>query len=136
MVSHIDGVAVDGEIPVLEDWLPDQDLDELVDVSHLLVWIDTADSEAVTHTRASSDAVRHSIDTAVFRWKMDHVFSVFDDNKRLGQISDLLVVDQLHILSHTDLLVVVDELLVYGIGVVIDITDLIGTLVTPVSDDR
>lgn len=136
MILHINGVATDGEVPVLEDRLPDQNLDEFVDVSHLLVWIDTTDGEAVTHARASSDTVRHSIDTAVFRWKMDHVFSVFDDNKRLSQISDLLVVDHLHILGHTDLLVVVDELLVYGIGIVVDITDLIGAFVTPVSDYR
>ena len=136
MVGHIDGVAVNGEIPVLEDWLPDQDLDQLVDVSHLLVRVDTADGEAVTHSWASSDTVRHSINTAVFRWKMDHVFAVFDDDQRLIQIFDLLVVDRLHVLGYTDFLVVVDELLVYGISVVIDITDLIGTLVTPVSDDR
>ena len=67
---------------------------------------------------------------------MDHVFAVFDDDQRLIQIFDLLVVDRLHVLGHTDLLVVVDELLVYGIRVIVDITDLIGTLVTPVSDDR
>ena len=136
MVGHIDGVAVNGEIPVLEDWLPDQDLDQFVDVSHLLVRVDTADGEAVTHSWASSDTVRHSINTAVFRWKMDHVFTVFDDDQRLIQIFDLLIVDRLHVLGDTDLLVVIDELLVYGIGVVVDITDLIGTLVTPVSDDR
>ena len=136
MVGHVDGVAVNGEIPVLEDWLPDQDLDQFVDVSHLLVRVDTADGEAVTHSWASSDTVRHSINTAVFRWKMDHVFTVFDDDQRLIQIFDLLVVDRLHVLGYADLLVVVDELLVYGISVIIDITDLIGTLVTPVSDDR
>ena len=136
LVSHIDGVAVDGEVPVLEDWLSDQDLDELVDVSHLLVWVDTTDGEAVTHSWASPDTVRHSINTAVFGWKMDHVFAVFDDDQRLIQIFDLLVVDRLHVLGHTDLLVVVDELLVYGVCVIVDITDLIGTLVTPVSDDR
>ena len=136
MVGHVNWVAVNGEIPVLEDWLPDQDLDQFVDVSHLLVRVDTADGEAVTHSWASSDTVRHSINTAVFRWKMDHVFTVFDDDQRLIQIFDLLVVDRLHVLGYTDLLVVVDELLVYGISVIVDITDLIGTLVTPVSDDR
>ena len=91
MVGHVDGVAVYGEIPVLEDWLPDQDLDQFVDVSHLLVRIDAANGEAVTHARASSDAVRHSINSAVLRWKMDHVFTVFDDDQRLIQIFDLLV---------------------------------------------
>ena len=136
LVGHVNWVAIDGEVPVLEDWLPDQDLDQFVDVSHLLVRVDTADGEAVTHSWASSDTVRHSINTAVFWWKMDHVFTVFDDDQRLIQIFDLLVVDRLHVLGYTDLLVVVDELLVYGIGVVVDITDLIGTLVTPVSDDR
>ena len=136
MILHINGVATDGEVPVLEDRLPDQNLDEFVDVSHLLVWIDTTDGEAVTHARASSDTVRHSIDTAVFRWKMDHVFAVFDDDQRLIQIFDLLVVDRLHVLGHTDLLVVVDKLLVNGIGIVVDITDLIGAFVTPVSDYR
>ena len=136
MICHVNWVAIDGEVPVLEDWLPDQDLDQFVDVSHLLVRVDTADGEAVTHSWASSDTVRHSINTAVFRWKMDHVFTVFDDDQRLIQIFDLLIVDRLHVLGDTDLLVVIDELLVYGIGVVVDITDLIGTLVTPVSDDR
>ena len=136
MILHINGVATDGEVPVLEDRLPDQNLDEFVDVSHLLVRVDTANGEAVTHSWASSDTVRHSINTAVFGWKMDHVFAVFDDDQRLIQIFDLLVVDRLHVLGHTDLLVVVDELLVYGIRVVVDITDLIGTLVTPVSDYR
>ena len=133
---HIYRIAANRQVPFLEDRLPDQDLDQFVDVSHLLVWIDTTDGEAVTHARTGSDAVRHSIDTAVFRWKMDHVFSVFDDNKRLGQIFDLLVVDQLHILSHTDLLVVVDKLLVNGIGVVVNITDLIGAFITPICDYR
>ena len=70
MIVHINWIAVNGEIPILEDWLADQDLDELVDVSHLLIRIYSTDGEAVTHARASSNAVRHSINTAVFWWKM------------------------------------------------------------------
>ena len=136
LIVHINRIAAYGEVPVLEHWLSDQYLDELVDVSHLLVWIDTADSEAVTHTRASSDAVRYAINTAEFRWKMDHVFAVFDDDQRLIHVCNVLVVDHLHVLGHTYLLVVVDELLVYRISVVVDITDLVGAFVTPISNYR
>lgn len=136
LVGHVDRVTVYGKVPVLEDRLPDQDLDELVNISHLLIWIDATDSEAVTHARASSDAVRYSIDTAEFWWKMDHVFTMFDDNQRLIHIRDRLVVDCLHVFSHTDFLVVVHKLLVYGISIIVDITNLVGAFVTPISDYR
>ena len=136
MIVHINRIAANGEVPVLEHWLSDQDLDELVDVSHLLVWIDTADGEAVTHTRASSDAVRYSINSAEFRWKMDHVFAVFDNDQRLIHVCDVLVVDHLHVLGHTDLLIVVNKLLVYRISFIVDIADLVSAFVTPISNYR
>ena len=136
LIVHINRIAANGEVPVLEDWLSDQDLDELVDVSHLLVWIDTADGEAVTHTRASSNAVRYSINTAEFRWKMDHIFAVFDDDQRLIHVCDVLIVDHLHVLGHTDLLIVINKHLVYRISFIVDIADLVSAFVTPISNYR
>ncbi len=66
---------------------------------------------------------------------MDQAVTMFYDDQRLVEIRDSLVIDLLHVLSHTDLRLVVSELHLCGVCGEVDAADDVGSLVTPVRDD-
>ena len=98
LVSEINRIAIDRKVPVLEDLLLHEKTDETVDVSHLLLGVYAADSEAITHAWTGTNAVRHTINTAELRWQMNHLISMFHDDKRLSMVRDVLVIHILHVL--------------------------------------
>ena len=65
---------------------------------------------------------------------MDQVVCVLYNDQRLVEIGHSLVVDLRHILSHTDLLLVVQELHLGWVGGEVDPTDNIGSFVAPIRD--
>ena len=93
LISQVNGVALDSEIPVSEDLLIHKQSNETIDVAHLLLRINPTDGKAVTHSWTGSDTVRNTIDTAELRRQMDHVLTVLDDNKRLVVVRDILLID-------------------------------------------
>ena len=50
-------------------------------------------------------------------------------------VCDVFAIGVLHVLGHANLLVIVNELFVCRVRVKVDIANLVGTLVTPVSND-
>ena len=106
--------------------------DKSVNVAHLLLRVDTAYSEAVSHAWASPDAIRNTVDTAKLRWQVDHVVTVLDYDQWLIVVRDPLFIDIGHILRDANLLVVVNELFVNRIGCKINVCDLVSAFVTPI----
>ena len=66
---------------------------------------------------------------------MNHAVTMLDDQERLIEVSDSQAKLVVHVLSHSDLSVVVDELLLNWIGAKVHIAHDVSTLVAPVSDD-
>ena len=108
---------------------------QTIDVPHFLLGIDATDSEAVAHAGARANAIWHAVDTAELRGQVDHVLAVLNDDQRLPMVCNVFAVGVLHVLGHTNLLVIVNELFVRRVRVEVDIANLVGTLVTPVSND-
>lgn len=134
LISQIDWIAVDGEVPIAEDLLVHEKADEAVDVAHLLLRVDAADGEAVSHAWTSSDAIRNTIDTAKLRRQVDHVVTVLDDDQRLIVVRDPFFIDVGHVLGDADLFVVINELFAHRSVVKVNVGDLISALVTPISN--
>ena len=134
LVPQIDGIAFNSEIPIAEDLLVHKKTDKSVDVTHLLLWVDTADGEAVSHAWTSPDAVRNTIDTAKLRWQVDHIVTVLDYNQWLSVVRDPFFVGIGHILGDADLFVVINELFVYWVSFKVNVRDLVSALVTPISN--
>ena len=59
---------------------------------------------------------------------------MLDDDQGLVVVRDSLVINLSHVLGHTDLLVVVLKFFAHRIGLKINICDLVGALVAPISD--
>lgn len=134
LVSEVDWVALNSDVPVFEHLLLHEKAHTVVDLSHLLLWIHSADGKAVAHARAGSDGLGDAIDSTEFRRQVDQTVSVLDDDQRLVEVCDCLVVDLRHVLSDTDLLLIIHELGLCGVGGEIYPADDVGPLVSPVSD--
>ena len=135
LISQVNGVALDSEIPVSEDLLIHKQSNETIDVLHLLLRINPTDGKAVTHSWTGSDTVRNTIDTAELRRQMDHVLAVLDDNERLVVVTDVLLIDTCHVLRDAHLFIVVDKHLVGGIACPVNRVDDVGAFIAPVSNN-
>ena len=136
LIGKVHGVALDRHFPVSK-WLRlHEPRDAVLNLVHLFIWLQAGHSEAIAHARASSDLFRHTIDAAELGWQVNQAISVLHHNEWLMQISDLLLVHILKVLSDADLLPIVVKHLFHGVGGEVYILDDIGTHVTPVSDHR
>ena len=136
LIGKVHGVALDRHFPVSE-WLRlHEPRDAVLNLGHLFMGLQACHSETIAHARASSDLFRHTIDTAELGSQVNQAISVLHHNEGLVQISDLLLVHILKVLSDADLLPIVVENLFHGVGSEVYILNDVGTHVTPVSDHR
>lgn len=80
LTAELNWVARKGDIPVFQDLLLHQEVHTVVDLSHLLVRVDSADGKGVTHTRTSADGLRDAIDSAELRRQMNETVTVLYDD--------------------------------------------------------
>ena len=80
MTAELDWVARKRDVPVFQDLLLHQEVHAVVDLSHLLVRVDSADGKCVTHTRTSADGLRDTIDSAELRRQMNETVTVLYDD--------------------------------------------------------
>ena len=115
--------------------LPHEKANQTIDVPHFLLGIDATASEAVTHAGAGANAFWHTVDTAELRRQVDHALTVLNDEKRLPMVCNVFAIGYLHVPAHTNFLIIVQESFVRGVRVEVDVAYLVGTHVTPVSND-
>ena len=136
LIGKVHRVALDRHFPVSE-WLRlHEPRDAVLNLVHLFMGLQTGHSEAIAHARASSDLFGHTIDAAELGTQVNQAISVLHHNEWLMQISDLLLVHILQVLSDADLLPIVVKHLFDGVSGEVYILDDVGTHVTPVSDHR
>lgn len=136
LVGQVEGVALNRQLPVPETLRLHQQRDAILYLRHLLVRLEPAHGEAVTHTRACPDLLRYAIDAAEFWRQMDVLISMLYDNERLFEVSHILLVHVVHVLGYAGLLAVVVKLLLRRIGLKVYPINDVGALVAPICDDR
>ena len=136
LIGQVDRIALDRQLKVFEDLLLHEESNSFIDLLHLLSWVSSTNCKAVAHVhRARSDALRDAIDTTKFRHQMNHAVTMLYYQERLIEISDSQAKLVVHVLCHSNLSVVVDELLGHWIGAEVHIAHDVGTFVAPVSND-
>jgi len=80
LTAELDWVTGEGDVPVFQDLLLHQEVHAVVDLSHLLIRVDSADGKGVTHTWASADGLRDTIDSAELRRQMNETVAVLYDD--------------------------------------------------------
>ena len=133
MIAEINRVTLYGQVPVLEYLLLHEQLDGIIDFFHLLHWLGPTDSQAIAHSKGTvTDALRDTIDSAKLWHQVDHAVAVFYNEQRLVEVSDALLIGLRHVLSNTDFVIVKHELLLHRVGLEVNVSDDVGTLVAPV----
>lgn len=135
LIPKIDRIALDRKVPITEDLLAHEKAYQTIDVTHFLLGIDATDSEAITHAGAGANAIWHTVNATELRWQVDHAITVLDDDQRLSMVCYVFTINVLHVLGHTNLIFIIYELFVRGIRIEVDVCNLVGSLITPVSDD-
>lgn len=98
LVSKIDRGAIDRKIPVTEDLLAHEEIDQAINVAHFLLRVNATNCKTITHAWAGSDTIRHAIDATELRWQVNHVLTVLDNDQRLFVVRDDLSIDVFHVL--------------------------------------
>ena len=66
---------------------------------------------------------------------MNHLFTMFDDNKRLLMVGDSFTINNVHVLADADFFSVVLELLLGRVRIPVNGIDFVGALVSPIGND-
>ena len=134
MISQIDWITLDGEIPIFQDLLFHNKFDKSVYILHFLLRINATNCETISHARACPDTVRDAIYTAKLGRQMDHIIAVLYNNQGLVVVRDMHTVNSSHVLGDTSLCVIVNELFICRIRLEVDVCDLISSLIAPICD--
>ena len=96
---HLDGNLLDAEVPVLDRFLVEELLAHLLDLVHLVLGSDPRHGESISHSGSLAHTFWYSVEHAELRWQVVVLVGDLDEEERLLEVCDLLVVDLREVLG-------------------------------------
>ena len=132
---QLDGDLLDLQTPALHRLLLCESVDHPLDLSYLFLRRDASHSQGIPHASALADGVRDTIEEAKLRRQVVRLVADFDQEAGLVEVRDVLPVGGREVLSNSHFSVVPGEGGVRRRAVEVDIFNMVGPLIAPISND-
>ena len=123
------------QIPLFYCFLRAEVVTHLLDPCDLILRSDVCTLQSFSHAWALANAIRNTINEAEFWRKILLLICNFNDEERLLDIANCLVIDILEVLSNADLTAVLQESHLDRTRREVNILNEVRSIVAPVSDD-